>query len=144
LFGVSFDDSWGVMGLGEAQERARTWGVDLPGYYGSLLYVRDGSLVAFDAMIDATILRENSMPDTKSLLDSLGPPDEKLDWAWGVLKMSGSEYVYARRGITLFFNPETQAVIYVTLYAPTTVDRYKRTLRPLRKPKEYPQRLRGC
>ena len=126
LFGVALDDSWGAMPLGDAREPARSRLLELPGYYRPLAYVREGVPVAFDAM------NPQLDGDARALVDSLGPPDATLDWTFGTVAMPGSERVHARRGITLFLNPETQAVVYVTVYAPTTVEAYMQTLRPPR------------
>ena len=51
---------------------------------------------------------------------------------FGTVAMPGGELVYANRGLTIFLNPENRVVVYVTAYAPTTVDEYVLRLRPAR------------
>jgi hypothetical protein len=38
--------------------------------------------------------------------------------------MPAGELVYAKRGLTVFLNPENQAIAYVTVYVPTTIEEY--------------------
>jgi hypothetical protein len=126
LFGVPLDSSWGALPLGDGREQARSRLLELPGYYRPLAYARDGVVVAFDAM------NPQLDGDPSALAESLGPPDATLDWIFGTVSMPGGEKVYAARGITLSLNPETQGVVYVTVYAPTTVESYLKRLRPPR------------
>jgi hypothetical protein len=44
--------------------------------------------------------------------------------------MPKGEHEYANCGITLFVNPNTMRLLHVELYRPTTVDGYRRELRP--------------
>ena len=93
--------------------------------------MRDGVAVAFDAMnpqLDST---------WQALAETLGTPDATFDWVFGTVAMPGGERVYAGRGITVFLNPETQAVVYVTVYAPTTVEAYARRIRPPREKRPH-------
>jgi len=46
--------------------------------------------------------------------------------------MPAGERVYAKRGLTIFVNPENHAVVYISVYVTTTVDEYARRLRPPR------------
>jgi hypothetical protein len=126
LFGVPLDSSWGALPLGDAREQARSRLLEIPGYYRPLAYARDGVVVAFDAM------NPELDGDAPALAKSLGPPDATLDWIFGTVSMPGGEQVHAARGITLSLNPETQGVVYVTVYAPTTVETYLKRLRPPR------------
>ncbi|MGI9064263.1 MAG: hypothetical protein ACR2FQ_10700 [Pseudonocardiaceae bacterium] len=63
------------------------------------------------------------------LSDDLREPDAVLDWMHATDPITGGERVYARRGITVFLDPEDDVVIHVSLYAPTTADEYARRLR---------------
>ena len=126
LFGVALDDQWGQLPLGDARDPARSRLLDLPGYYRPLAYVRDGIVVAFDAM------NPELAGTVQALEDSLGPPEIVLDWVFGTVAMPRGERVYASRGITLFMNLENQKVVYVTVYAPTTSDAYQQKIRPPR------------
>jgi hypothetical protein len=131
LFGVALDDSWGMLPLGASLEPARSRLLELAGYYRPLAYVRDDAPLAFDAM--------NPQLDGgwQALATDLGEPDATLDWVFGTVVMPGGERIYARRGITVFLNPETQAGVYVTLYASTSVDTYLKTLRPPREKRAH-------
>lgn len=126
LFNVPLDDKWGQLPLGDSRTPARSRLLELSGYYRPLAYVRDGTVIAFDAM-------NPELADTvKALEDSLGAPESVLDWVHGTVAMPSGERVYASKGITLFLNLENRAVLHVTVYAPTTVDTYQKMLRPPR------------
>jgi len=79
------------------------------------------------------VMFEAGMPeladDLPTLLASLGPPDEVADFVFRDVTMAGGEHVFARRGVTLFVNPENQRVLHVALYSPTTVAAYRDRLR---------------
>src|SRR5262245_42249155 len=123
LFGTPFDDQWGMQSLGASFERARSRVLDLGGYYRPMAYVRDGQVVLFDGM--------NPELDGgwSPLSAGLGAPEATLDWVLGTTPMPGGERVHAARGITIFLNPANDKVVYVSVYAPTTVDEYSRRLR---------------
>jgi hypothetical protein len=131
LFGAALDDSWGALPLGASREPARSRLLELAGYYRPLAYVRDDVPLAFDAMSPQL---EN---DWQALAQDLGEPDATLDWVFGTVVMPGGERIYARHGITVFLNPETEAVVYVTLYGSTTVDTYLKMLRPPREKRSH-------
>lgn len=133
LFGVPLDETWGALPLGEAHLRARSRLLELAGYGRPLAYVRDGHVIAFDGM-------SPDLAEAPDVLDkSLGPPEWVRDWIFGTVRMPAGERVYASRGISLFTNPETHAIVYVTLFAPTTVDHYRQTLRPPREKRSLPK-----
>jgi hypothetical protein len=123
LFGVALDESWGQLPLGAALEPTRSRLLELPGFYRPMARVRDGAVVMFEA----------GMPeladDLPALLASLGPPDDVADFVFRDVTMTGGERVFARRGVTLFVNPENQRVLHVALYSPTTVETYRARLR---------------
>lgn len=126
LFGVVFDETWGAGKLGADFEPVRQRVLELAGYYRPMAYVRDGHVVAFDGMnpeLDA---------DWSALSKDLGEPDVKLDWVHGTTPMPAGERVYAQKGITVFLNPSNDFVVYVMVYAPTTVEQYTKLLRPSR------------
>lgn len=126
LFGIRFDDTWGAMPLGSTFERARAHLVELAGYGRALAYVRDGAVALFDAMAPQL---DGGWP---ALSTALGAPEASFDWVFGTVAMSAGELVYAKRGLTVFLNPENQAVAYISAYVPTTVEEYARRLRPPR------------
>jgi hypothetical protein len=101
--------------------------LDLGGYYRPMAYARDGRALAFDGMNPD--LAEGGWA---ALSADLGPPDATLDWVHGTIAMPGGERVYVKRGIAVFVNPSNHAVVYVMLFVPTTVDAYRKQLRPRR------------
>jgi hypothetical protein len=126
VFGLKLDDTWGMMPLGSSFEKARSHLVELPGYGRALAYVRDGAVVMFDAMAPQL---DGGWP---ALSTDLGAPEATFDWVFGTVAMPAGELVYAKRGLTIFLNPENQAVAYISVYVPMTVDEYARRLRPPR------------
>jgi hypothetical protein len=131
LFGIRLDDTWGAMPLGSTFEKARSHLVELAGYGRALAYVRDGVVAMFDAMAPQL---DGGWP---SLLTALGAPEATFDWIFGTVAMPAGELVYAKRGLTIFLNPENQAVAYISAYVPTTVDEYARRLRPPREKRPH-------
>jgi hypothetical protein len=123
LVGVAFDDSWGVARLGEDLDEARQAVLHIKGYYRPMAFVRGGKVEAFDGM------NPELDGDWAALAADLGEPDGKLDFVHGTTAMPGGERVYAQKGITVFLNPSNNFVVYVTLYAPTTLDGYVKKLR---------------
>jgi len=126
LFGIRLDDTWGAMPLGSTFEKARSHLVELPGYGRALAYVRDSAVAMFDAMAPQL---DGGWP---ALSADLGPPEATFDWIFGTIAMPAGERVYAKRGLTIFVNPENHAVVYISLYVATAVDEYARRLRPPR------------
>jgi hypothetical protein len=126
MFGIPLDDHWGVQALGDNFENARSRLLDIGGYYRPMVYLRDGIVVMFDAMTPAI---RGGWP---SLAADLGTPEAAFDWVFGTVVMPGGERVHAGRGITISLNPENHVVVYVSVYAPTSVDEYVNRLRPRR------------
>lgn len=131
IFGIKLDDTWGMQPLGSSFEKARTHLIELAGYGRALAYVRDGALVLFDAMSPSL---DGGWP---GLSGDLGAPEATFDWIFGTVAMPAGEIVYAKRGLTIFLNPENQAVAYIAVYVPTTVDEYARSLRPPREKRPH-------
>jgi hypothetical protein len=123
LFDVPWDDVWGERQLGAAFEPARTRLLETYGYYRPMAFVRDGRVVMFSGMNP-----QLAVP-WPQLSDDLGEPDAMLDWTHATDPIPGGEWVYSRRGITIFLDPEDEVVIHVSLYAATTADEYARRLR---------------
>jgi len=131
MFGIQLDDTWGLQPLGSSFEKLRSHLVELAGYGRSLAYARDGAVVMVDAMAPKL---DGGWP---ALAADLGAPEATFDWIFGTIAMPAGERVYARRGLTIYLNPENQAVAYITLYVPTTVDDYARRLRPPREKRKH-------
>jgi hypothetical protein len=126
LFGIKLDDTWGAMSLGSSFEKARSRLIELAGYGRALAYVRDGTVAMFDAMAPQI---DGGWP---ALSADLGPPEATFDWIFGTVAMPAGELVYAKRGLTVFLNPENRVVVYISVYVATTVDEFARRLRPSR------------
>lgn len=125
LFGIPFDEAtWGLHPLGSTRAPSRARLLELPGYHRPLARVRGRHVVMFDAMNPVL------STDWPTLAADLGSPDALLDFVFGDVPMPRGEHVYAARGITVFVSPESQRILYVALYPPTTADSYARTLRP--------------
>jgi hypothetical protein len=82
--------------------------------------------------------------EPKALLAKLGEPDHKLDSYLGLLRLEKSEYVYLRRGLTLFLNPDTSAVLRIAAFAPSSLEEYQASLRLDLEMKRLPARLEGA
>ena len=78
--------------------------------------------------------------DADSLRKTLGAPDAEESFSWGVLVLEKAEWVYARRGLTLFVNPETREVLRWAAYAPTDAAAYLRRLELRLAERELPLR----
>ena len=76
--------------------------------------------------------------DLQALKEHFGEATAYLDWQISFLPYKKSEYVYPERGITLFFNSDQTHLIYVVLYAPTTLENYLDNLRPILAQKRRP------
>jgi hypothetical protein len=57
--------------------------------------------------------------DLAALVETLGDPEARLDYTHGTLPVTGGEWIFAARGITLFVS-ERQAALHVALYPATT------------------------
>lgn len=93
-------------------------------YYRPSICYYNGKAVLFEAMV------EEIKGNHEELIKSYGLPSAKLDWNFGTLPLSESEYVFPNRGITLFIDAEEMKVLYVALYQVTTLDNYIENLRP--------------
>ncbi|MGY8706517.1 hypothetical protein RAD16_12330 [Bradyrhizobium sp. 18BD] len=119
------DRSWHGEGvLGSAGHRTDWFSATANGFArGIRVWVADDAVV----LIDAT---DVSLPEPlPSLLNALGEPDAKLDSFLGTFEIKGSEYVYARRGLTLYVNPATTVLLRIAGFAPASLDDYQSNLR---------------
>lgn len=106
----------------------------LEGYTRPSLTFIDGQAVLFEAMNPAL-----SIP-LDQLIDRLGVPKAALDWNFGTLPCSKSEYVYPRLGITLFLSEDKTRIFHIALYVSTTLENYLDDLRPNLGKKRLPKR----
>lgn len=126
LFPELSDDTsgWAVRPLGDEFEHAAFAVLDMPGYYRPTVSVRDGVVVLFDGT------NPQIVGGLASIVSSAGRPAASLDYRHGTLPVSGGEWVYASRGLTVFVNTTADTALHVALYAPTSPDEYVRHLRP--------------
>jgi hypothetical protein len=125
MFGDLGDPSeWAVRPLGEDFQRAAFRVLELGGYYRPTLSARDGRVILFDGM------NPELTGDYTELIEDLGDPDERLDYSHGTLPVSGGEWIFAARGMTLFVNTTADTLLHVALYTPTTASDYRARLRP--------------
>lgn len=78
--------------------------------------------------------------DADTLRAALGAPEAQLDFPWNVLVLREAEWVYPRRGLTLFINPDTRKILRWAVYAPTDLETYRRRLRLQLAERELPLR----
>ena len=62
-------------------------------------------------------------------LAALGPPEAKLDFTWQDTVRPNSDLLWLAKGISLASSPDFKGVLRVAVFAPTTLDEYKRSLR---------------
>lgn len=89
------------------------------------------NVLAIDTPVNQSITPEN--------INILGDPDMQLDYFFNVLKITGGERVYVKRGLTLFTDKQGTRVHHVLLYHitdfSTYIKRYRLRFAPLiRKP----------
>lgn len=126
LFGISFDENWGMQKLGSTFQPARAHLLEIAGYYRPMVYVRDGRPVMFDGMphpVDGS---------WSAIATALGAAEAVYDWEFSTVPIPKGEHIYASRGITFWVNPNRDLIVYVAVYAATTVDEYEKRLRPSR------------
>jgi hypothetical protein len=119
------DRSWRGEGvLGSAKHRTRWLSAAAPGFgWGVRVWADDDAVVLLDAT-DLTLAEELA-----SLLGALGEPEAKLDSYQGTLEIAGNEYVYPRRGLTLYVNPDHDALLRFAVFSPTSLALYRQNLR---------------
>jgi hypothetical protein len=117
-------DSLPIFRLGNKFNEVRKLKLNLEGYYAPSVYFYNGKLFLFEAMILA--LSESD----SILINSLGEPEKILDWDFGLLPLPNSEFIFAKRGITLFLDSTHSKIHQIALYKPTTSEEYIAKIRP--------------
>jgi hypothetical protein len=107
---------------------------ELTGYYRPMVSFRDRQSILFDGMNPE--LAGGFAP----LHQDLGEPADRLDWYYGTLPISGGEWVYPSRGITVFLNTTADKALHIALYRSTTLSEYQSKLRPHLQKKQRPLR----
>jgi hypothetical protein len=108
------------------------------GFPDSIRVWLDGDQVV---LLEAPVLEKPKGFD--ALIGKLGSPAAKLDAIFSNVKMAKSEWVYPDRGLTLFVNPDNQVVLRVAAYRRTTLDDYRKRLRPITLRSTRPTRPTG-
>lgn len=107
----------GLARLGRTKRQFRMLVVG--GYDHSVRVWLDGPRVL---MLDVQTPKFTS--DVLVVLNELGEPEAKLDYVWGTLPIAAGEWVYAKRGLSLFVEPTGPTVFHLAAFSPTTVDGY--------------------
>ncbi|MBW4612992.1 MAG: hypothetical protein KME21_06855 [Desmonostoc vinosum HA7617-LM4] len=77
----------------------------------------------------------------QAIVKALGEPTEKLDYYFSNFLISQGNWVYAEQGISLFLNTDGTNLIKLSVYYPTSMDDYKKRIRPPFSPaREFPLR----
>jgi hypothetical protein len=83
---------------------------------------------------DRVVLLEGMSPSDDdgqpATAPDLGVPDETFDTNLGAVTIEGGERVFADRGLAIRLNPANGILLGLAAFAPTTVDDYRRRLRP--------------
>jgi hypothetical protein len=126
------DNGWRGSGYVGEEPRALTWVSAVGGGFPDSVRVwLDGPHVV---LLETEVLGHAS--ELKALIAKLGQPAAKLD-AFFEVKMEKSEWVYPERGLTLYVNPENHILLRALGYAPTTLENYRRHLRPITRPRAH-------
>ena len=92
---------------------------------------------------DRVVLMDVEYPSTRlalaDLLKVLGEPAGKLDTYWGTIELEAAEWVYPKRGLVLFINPDTNEVLRLGVFPATSTDGYEREYRVNLRQRRLPQ-----
>ena len=73
-------------------------------------------------MLDVQTPKTSS--DVAVVLNELGEPEAKLDYVWGTLPIAEGEWVYPKRGLSLFLAPTRLAIFHLAAFSTATLDEY--------------------
>jgi hypothetical protein len=121
----NLDRSWhGQEILGSERRRTDWFSAAAAGFArGIRVCADDDDVVLLD--VPYAELPNRSTP----MLETLGEPDARLDSYLGTFEIERSEYVYARRGLTLYINPANGVLFRIAAFVPTELETYQRSLR---------------
>jgi hypothetical protein len=117
------DDDWigtGMLGEGEYDY---IW-LSSSGYENPVRAWLDGERLAL------LEVESPALANPTRLLSALGEPDARLDAYRYTVLVTAGEWVYARRGLTLFVYPTENYIYHLAVYAPCSVAEYEHNLRP--------------
>ena len=107
----------GLAGLGRIKMQFRMLVVQ--GYEHPVRVWLDGPRVL---MLDVQTPKLSS--DVAVVLNELGEPEAKLDYVWGTLPIAAGEWVYPKRGLSLFVAQTGVAIFHLAAFSPATLDGY--------------------
>lgn len=120
-------DGWRGSGYVGEENRELSWlSVSGGGFLDSIRVWLDGDKVV---MMEAPVCGRPE--ELKALVGKLGAPAAKLDSYFNNALLEKSEWVYPDRGLVLFVEPETHALLRVAVFAPRTLDEYRKRARLL-------------
>lgn len=71
------------------------------------------------------------------VLEALGLPPHRLDAAFRMDNIAGAEWVYPDRGLALCVMPETDLIVRWAAFGPTTLEHYRKHIRPVGLAREF-------
>ena len=74
------------------------------------------------------------------LLNHLGEPQVKLDYAWSTMRIEKGEWVYADRGLTLFLSSDDSQIFHLAVFPRTTMQGYEENFRLQLGERRFPAR----
>lgn len=80
-----------------------------------------------DQVLMVTIVSPVMRGDVKTLLESLGPPEQRLEQGVGY-HADAHQWIYAGRGITFYVREHSNEIARVAVYPPTSVEDYVKRL----------------
>lgn len=126
----------GRANLGEDVVPAGFRTLQLEGYRKPLrVWHRDGAVVQID-------IEYPEIDDAFATFSAaFGAPAAELDYYQRTVRYEKSAFVYPERGLAVLYDPSRAAVIRLYLFAPTTLDAYRKTLHhPLQPARRLPAR----
>lgn len=100
------------------------------------VWFKDNAIVKIEAKYP-----QLSTDESQAIAKALGQPTAKLDYYFDIMMIPNGEWVYAERGISLFFNADGTSLVNLSVFYPTSLDNYPRNIRPPFNPvREFPIR----
>ena len=111
------NDGVGLARIGRTKRQFRMLVVE--GYEHNVRVWLDGPRVL---MLDVQTPKISS--DVAVVLNELGEPEAKLDYVWGTLPIAEGEWVYPKRGLSLFLAPTRLAIFHLAVFSLSTLEVY--------------------
>ncbi|MFK4530688.1 hypothetical protein ABIF90_008669 [Bradyrhizobium japonicum] len=110
--------------LGSARHQTNWFSAAAEGFARGIRVWAEGDVVV---LIDATSI--NLLEPLSSLLGRLGEPEAKLNSFQGTFEVESNEYVYVRRGLTLYVDHAIDTPRRIAAFTPCGLESYQRDLR---------------